>query len=39
MSRCLFENKRFKPLPEDMGAALAAAERQGNDDLIKHLKE
>jgi hypothetical protein len=39
MNRCLFENKRFKPLPEDMGAALAAAERQGNDDLIKHLKE
>jgi hypothetical protein len=39
MSRCLFENKRFKPLPEDRGAALAAAERQGNDDLIKHLKE
>jgi len=39
MGRCLLENKRFKPLPEDMVAALAAAERQGNDDLIKHLKE
>jgi hypothetical protein len=39
MSRCLSENKRFKPLPEDRGAALAAAERHGNDDLITHLKE
>jgi len=39
MSRCLFENKRFKPLAKDRDAALAAAERQGNDDLIKQLQE
>jgi len=39
MSRCLLENKRFKPLAKDRGAALAAAERQGNEDLIKYLKE
>ena len=39
MSRCLLENKRFKPLAKDRDAALAAAERQGNEDLIKYLKE
>ena len=39
ISRCLLENKRFKPLAKDRDAALAAAERQGNDDLIKQLQE
>lgn len=39
MSRCLLENKRFKPLATDRDAALAAAERQGNEDLINYLKE
>lgn len=38
ISRCLLENPRFRPLPEDMEAALAAAERLGNDELYEYLK-
>ena len=38
ISRCLLENPRFRPLPEDMGAALAAADRLGNDELYEYLK-
>lgn len=38
ISRSLLENPRFRPLPEDMGAALAAAERLGNDELCEYLK-
>ena len=37
ISRCLLENPRFRPLPEDIGAALAAAERLGNDELYEYL--
>ena len=37
ISHCLLENPRFRPLPEDMGAALAAAERLGNDELYAYL--
>ncbi len=39
ISRCVLENARFKPLPEDRDAALAAAERLGNDDLIEYLND
>lgn len=38
ISRCLLENPRFRPLPEDMGATLAAAERLGNEDLCEYLR-
>jgi hypothetical protein len=37
--RCLIEDERFKPLPEDRHAALAAAGRLGNDDLARYLGE
>lgn len=39
ISRCLLEDARFKPLPEQRSAALAAAERLGNDDLIEYLND
>ena len=38
ISRCRLEDARFRPLPEDRHEALAAAERQGNDELRKYLK-
>lgn len=38
IARCLFEDARFKPRGEDRGAALAAAERQGNQELYEYLK-
>lgn len=38
LARCLLVDARFKPLAEDIGAAKAAAERQGNDELYEYLK-
>ncbi|MFQ6005390.1 MAG: hypothetical protein ACE5OQ_07785 [Woeseia sp.] len=38
IGRCLLEDPRFRPLPEDIGAALAAAERSGNLDLVESLR-
>ena len=38
IARCLLVDARFKPLAGDLGAALAAAERQGNDELYEYLK-
>ncbi len=37
IARSLLVEERFKPLPEDMGAARAAAERLGNDELYEYL--
>jgi hypothetical protein len=38
IARCRLENPRFKPLPDLRSAALAAAERQHNDELCKYLR-
>jgi hypothetical protein len=38
ISRCLLENSRFRPLPQDQDAALEAAERLHRDDLAKALE-
>ncbi len=38
IARSLLVDARFKPLADDRGAALAAAERQGNDELCEYLK-
>lgn len=39
IARCRLVDGRFKPLAADMEAALAAAERQGNDELYKYLSD
>ncbi len=38
IARCLLVDARFKPLAADRGAAKAAAERQGNEELYEFLK-
>jgi len=38
INRCLMEDARFKPLPGTSSAALAAAERQANDELCAYLR-
>ncbi|MFQ5546740.1 MAG: hypothetical protein ACE5FV_00500 [Woeseia sp.] len=38
IGRCLLEDPRFRPLPEDLRAALAAAERAGNRDIVENLR-
>lgn len=38
IARCLLVDERFKPLAEDIGAAVAAAERQGNHEIYGYLK-
>lgn len=39
ISRCLIENPRFRPLPDDLDAAIDAAARLGRDDLEKALEQ
>lgn len=38
IARCRLVDARFKPLAQDSGTALAAAEREGNDELYEYLK-
>jgi len=38
IGRCRLEEPRFKPAPELIEAALAAAERQHNDELLDYLR-
>jgi hypothetical protein len=38
ISRCLLENPRFRPSPDDLDAALGAAARLDRDDLAKELE-
>ncbi|MFQ5981900.1 MAG: hypothetical protein ACE5KS_00855 [Woeseiaceae bacterium] len=38
INRCLLENARFRPLPGDVAAAQAAADRQRNDELAEYLR-
>jgi hypothetical protein len=37
MSRCLLEDERFRPLPDDREAARDVAEKLGREDLIRKL--
>ncbi len=39
INRCLLENAEFKPLPGDRAKALAAAKRQGNEELLRILMD
>jgi hypothetical protein len=39
MSRCLFENPRFRPLSSDLDAALETAARLDRDDLARALEQ
>jgi hypothetical protein len=36
--RCRMIDESFRPLPEDMPAAIEAAERGGNQELLASLK-
>ena len=38
MLRCRLIDEQFRPLDEDLGAAIAAAEAVSNDDLAAHLR-
>jgi hypothetical protein len=39
ISRCLLENPRFRPLTEDLDAALELAMRMKRDDLVRTLED
>ncbi|HEX7718876.1 MAG TPA: hypothetical protein VF389_03645 [Woeseiaceae bacterium] len=37
MARCLLEDERFRPLPDDRDAARDVAKKLGRDDLVRNL--